>query len=134
MTAMATTAAASMSRVVRLSDNNLSLTASPNHQCEDCRDRKEYAVHDTKRPRGLEHRTLLVGFEIDTRPTDCNARKVHCPRFRRRFGAICISNEAQDIYGTNKGANEAEVDDGDEQSISLCAVIGKEGRNGPDGT
>jgi len=48
------------------------------------------------------------------------------------MGAVCGADEAQFIDSGDKCADEAEVDEGDEEGIGACAVVGEERCDGPD--
>ncbi|KFY45031.1 hypothetical protein V495_03139 [Pseudogymnoascus sp. VKM F-4514 (FW-929)] len=86
------------------------------HESQHTRKEKEQAVHNRQRPTRLEHRTRLA-------QRDPIAAEAGTPQQRKGSRGVDAPDE---------GADEGEVDEGDEAGVVLGAVVGEEGADGPD--
>lgn len=132
---VASTPPVSMSRDVRLP--NISLLPAlllvameeRHHACNE----EEYAVHDPKREARLQHRALLVGSKVQrVRSDTAQYAKVDLVGVARCHGrAVLVRYAAQLVYTCDQGADEAEIDEGDEAGVGFRAVVGEEGADCP---
>ena len=86
---------------------------------QDRRDEEEDGVHDAKRPRCLEHRTVLVDVGRPRRiAANAEIAKWAEADVDGRGGEVCavgLADAAQLVVSGDEGADEAEVDEGDEE-------------------
>lgn len=95
------------------------------------RHRKKHGVHNGKRPRRLEHGARLVHRP----PEPGNAHIVNpvvpdLPR-RRRVRAVGPLDGAQEINARDERAEEAQVDEADEEGVVRRAAVGDEREEAP---
>ena len=104
-------------------------------QRQDERDEEEHRVHNPKRPRRLQHRAVLVDIDrpwriaadakIAERPeSDVDGRELEAC-------AVGLADAAELVVGGNEGADEAEVDEGDEEGRAAGGAEAEEGHDGP---
>ena len=110
------------------------LLVPPMHESQHTSKEKEQAIHNRQRPARLKHRTRLAQRNpIPPKPHTPQQRKASRVRSRRRqTGAVIPRDAAEGVDPPDEGADEAEVDEGDEAGVVLGAVVGEEGANGPD--
>lgn len=104
------------------------------HEGQHTRKEKEEAVHNRQRPARLEHRTRLAQLNPIASKRDIpQQRKASRVRSRRRqTGAVIPGDAAEGVDAPDEGADESEVDEGDEAGVVLGAVVGEERADGPD--
>jgi hypothetical protein len=101
---------------------------------EQAGEEEEYAVHDAEGPARLEHGARLVGgdaigVEVGL-GEDAQGERV---ALGRGAGAIVAADVAQGADAADEGADDAQVDEGDEVGVVARAVVGEEGEDAPDG-
>ena len=103
------------------------------HPSQDGGEEEHDAVHDAKREACLEHRAGLVGLEVKVGarhgPESAEAG-VPVPVLGQ-VRAVGVGNVAQVPHAGNEGADEAEIDEGDEAGVGRRAVVGKDCKEGP---
>lgn len=104
----------------------LDLVMIPMDPRQDRRDEEEDAIHDTKRPAGLEHRARLVRVDIQRIDTPTQKAKVVIG-----VAAVDVLDEAQVVHAGDEGAHEAEVDEPDEARVGAAAVVREEREERP---
>jgi hypothetical protein len=114
--------------------HNHLLLVSPMHESQHARKEKEETIHNRQRPARLEHRTRLAQRNpIPPKTHTPQQRKASRVRSRRgQAGAVIPRDAAEGVDPPDEGADEAEVDEGDEPGVVLGAVVGEEGADGPD--
>jgi hypothetical protein len=81
-------------------------------------------LHDSKRPACFEHRTLFIHVVLVSVARDGNqaeigaVRPICCPS-----AAICIADTSKLIYGTDKSADEKQIDERDKFGGMACARV-----------
>jgi hypothetical protein len=104
-------------------------------QRQDERDEEEDRVHDSKRPRRLEHRTVLVDVYRPSRTAADSkvAERSECDVDGRRgeVRAGGVADAAELVVCCDEGADEAEVDEGDEERGAAGRAEADEGHDGP---
>lgn len=93
---------------------------SPQQECQHTGDEEKDGAHDSKRPARLEHGTVLV--DVGARLSAIAALSSIIPQDAeidvdvtgREIGAIGSGNASQLVDASNEGADEGEVDQGDE--------------------
>ena len=92
---------------IALLDHDVPIVPLPMHEQQQERgDGKEDAVHDTKSKACLEHGAILIG-------------------------AVCICDVSELVYTSDQGADEADVDEGDENGGIAGGFAAEHGSNGP---
>lgn len=86
-------------------------------------DRKGKDVDDAQRERSLVHRTLLVQVDVEVAALGAHAR--------REASTVLVGDAAQDDDTADEGADEEEVDEGDEHGIVSGGCVGDDGRDDP---
>lgn len=90
-------------------------------------------VDDAERESGLEHDAGLVRVPADARSGDGDvadgARPGGCAV--RPVGAVGVGDAAEVVDTGDEGADEAEVDKGEEAGVGGGAVVGEDGEEGP---
>ncbi|KFZ21492.1 hypothetical protein V502_02930 [Pseudogymnoascus sp. VKM F-4520 (FW-2644)] len=110
------------------------LLVAPMHESQHTREEKEKTVHNRQRPARLEHRTRLAQLDPITPKRDISQqRKASRVRSRRRqTGAVIARDAAERVDAPDEGADEGEVDEGDEAGVVFGAVVGEERADCPD--
>lgn len=89
--------------------------------------KEEDAIHDTKSEARLEHRTRLIDINPERvkvgGPHGAQVDKVRVASVDG--GAVHVADPAQIKDGGDEGADESEVDKGDELRVGGGAVVGK---------
>jgi len=117
-------------------DDLLLATLMPpaDHGSQEARNKKEDAIHDAKGPRGLEHTAGLVdGDAVGVHfglAEDAEGQRV---ALGGNVAAVVAADAAQVPDAGDEGADEAQVDEGDEVAVGARAVVGEEGADGPHG-
>lgn len=88
------------------------------------RDEEQDSEDDSESKRGLEHGAPLLCAQIDVEAIVGGEAKV-------KVGAVGGGDAAQLVDGGYEGAEEANVDEGDEAGVIGGAVVGEEGEEGP---
>ena len=123
-----------MSGIVCLTNVRI-LPALPSARVEEgqhARNEEENAIHNPKGKGSLKHRTLLVATKMPSIPTDGYVGKIDlvgiasCDR-----STVFVGYAAQLVDACDQGADEAEVDEGDEEGVVLGAAVGEEGADCP---
>lgn len=93
-------------------------------------DGKEDGVHNGKSPRSFKHGAWLVDGPREAR--DAHIMHLVVPNLVSR-GILTIGklDSAQEVNAGDEGAEEAEVDKGDEERVVGGAAVGEEGEEGP---
>lgn len=139
MTPTPTAPSMSMSRIMRLPHINILLlptTPPPHKQRQHTRKEKENTIHNPKRPTRLQHRARLINRHIkatDRRGMASNTDAEEGIIGRGHAAAAVLVDIAELVDARDKGADEAQVDEGDEPGVGFRAVVGEEGGDGPDG-
>ena len=135
MASVRAASSASMPRVMRLLDNDpIPLVPAPHKQRQQARDGEEDAVHDPERKGGLQHRARLVCGEVEpVHGHGAQGAGDGVGGVVGDVGAVCVGDEAELVDAADEGADEEEVDEGDEESVGAGAVVGEEGRDRPGG-
>jgi len=111
-----------------LDDDTVVAVVAVHKEGQDGCDEEEDDVHDSKRPRGLEHGALAVGVDAESSTTDGEKTQVGAVRTTSTpVGAVSIGNAAQSVDGSDEGAHEEKVDKGNEFGRVLCARVEEEG-------
>jgi hypothetical protein len=93
---------------------------------------EEDAVHNAKRPRGLEHGAGLVGAQVEVGVGEGDAAgRRGVGAVAGEAGAVRVGNAAQVVDGGDEGADKGGVDEGDEAGVGRGAVVAEEGEDGP---
>ncbi|EEP77664.1 conserved hypothetical protein [Uncinocarpus reesii 1704] len=100
-----------------------------------CRKKERYRIQNPKRKRGLEHRAdlLRVAAERVIRPATPNAKGAQAQEeaAAAEVVAVFVDDAAEEIDAGDEGAEETEVDEGDEDGGALGAAVADEGLKGP---
>lgn len=109
----------SMSAIVRV--NNDLLLFVPNKQGQKARKGKEDDVHDAKRPARLEHTTGLIDADMDAMTIEANTTQIATNGPAGiglgDGGAVGVADEAQLVDTRDERADNADVDEGDEEGV-----------------
>ncbi|KAK0102639.1 hypothetical protein ONS95_006243 [Cadophora gregata] len=100
---------------------------------QNTRNKKENGIHNPKGKARLLHRALLIGAEIET-PHSRGAKIAKRDgvwRTRGHVRAVLVGDVAQGVDAADEGADEEEVDEGDEAGVVGGAVVGEERGDGP---
>lgn len=91
---------------------------------------KEDGVHNSKGPRSFKHGAWLVHAPREAR--NAHIMNLVVPNLVSR-GILTIGklNSAQEVYAGDEGAEEAEIDKGDEERVVGGAAVGEEGEEAP---
>lgn len=122
---------------IRLLNNHLPIIPLPMHkQQQKARDGKEDAIHDAKRKARLQHRTMLVCVQMERRLPG-NTIIVDGDgeiAVGGEVGAVRIAYVTELVNASDEGADEAEVDEGDEEGRVPRRFAAEDGRDGPGGS
>jgi hypothetical protein len=135
MTSVASTASMSSPLIVRLlNHNSISLLSSPNNQRQETCKGEENAIHNAKRKACFQHCAALIGSDVDSiNGGTSQGPEVQSVRGSRgHIGAVGVRDMAELIDAGDEGANEAKIDEGDEECIVVGAVVREECCDGPD--
>lgn len=92
---------------------------------------KEDAVHNGKSPAGLEHGAGLESLPVKGATRDV-AADIVCPDSTGGgVVALGVADVAQVVDGGDEGADNGNVDEGDEEGVGGRAVVAEEGEDGP---
>lgn len=91
---------------------------------------KENSVHNSKCPRSFQHGAGLVDTPREAR--NAHIMNLVVPNLVSR-GILTIGklDSAQEVYAGDEGAEEAEIDKGDEERVVGGAAVGEEGEEAP---
>lgn len=111
----------------------IALGATGDQESEHAGEEEKDAVHDAKDPAGLEHGARLV--DVEPHATQGDGAQHAEADDRVRVGcdatAVVVPDAAQLVDAGDQGADEAEVDEGDEECVGARAVVGEECVDGP---
>ena len=119
---------------LRLDHDDLLLLAAAMHERQRAREEEEDAVHDRQCPARLEHRTGLPQANIVS-PKVRAIQQLEAARGvagGAEGAAVVGADAAEGVDTADEGADDAEVDEGDEVRVVLRAVVGEECAGGPD--
>ena len=134
MRSMRATSAMTMSRIMRLLNHDLLLFPPTMKTSQQTRDEEEDAIHDSKRKTSLQHRTGLIHIDGESRNTARDIAEIDgVGRAGTDAGARVFADEAQFIDRGDEGADETEIDEGDEEGVGFRAVVGEERCDCPGG-
>ncbi|KAK4064469.1 hypothetical protein Trihar35433_7986 [Trichoderma harzianum] len=107
--------------------NNDAIAMHPRSKCSNG---KENSVHNSKCPRSFKHCARLVDPPREAR--DAHIMNLVVPNLVSR-GILTIGklDSAQEVYAGDEGAEEAEIDKGDEERVVGGAAVGEEGEEAP---
>lgn len=121
---------------ITLFHHHLLIIPLPVHEEQQkARDRKEDAIHDSKRKARLQHRAILVRIQMERRIAvdaiiiDREGEVVVVGK----MGAIGLRNVAEFVDASDEGADEAEIDEGDEEGGVAGGFAAKDRGDGPGG-
>jgi len=118
-----------------LNHDSLIPTSLTNEERQQTRDKEEDTVHNAERETRLQHRTGLVGIDVEALDACSHGAEINgVRRARGDLGAVGVRDEAQFVDARDKGTNEADVDEGHEEGVGFGAVVGEERADGPGGT
>lgn len=121
---------------ISLLNHHLLLFPLPTHeQQQEARNSKEDAVHDPERKARLQHRAILIRVQAEWR-ISADAIVVDGEREVAvvfESGAVGSGDVAQFVDAGDEGANEAEVDEGDEEGGVTGGFAAEDGGDGPGG-
>lgn len=98
------------------------------------RNGKEDAIHDPECKARFAHRAFLVGIQTQGRCITADAIVVDGDgeaAVGGEVGAVCVGNVAKFVDAGNEGADEAEVDEGDEHGGIAGRLAPDYGEDGP---
>lgn len=107
--------------------HNNAITMHPRSKCSGG---KEDGVHNRKCPRSFKHGARLVDPPSQAR--NAHIMNLVVPNLVSR-GILTIGklDSAQKVYAGDEGAEEAEIDKGDEERVVGGAAVGEEGEEAP---
>ena len=121
---------------VRLCNLRLpSIPASVHEKQQNARYEKEDAIHYAKCKARLQHRAILIGIEMEGRISadaiiiDGHGEVTVCGE----ACAVCVGDVAKFVDAGDEGADEAEVDEGDEDGGIAGGFATENGYDGPGG-
>lgn len=121
---------------VGLLHHHLPIVPVPVHeQQQECRDGEKDAIHDAESKARLQHGAILVDVEVEGRGA-ADAVVVDGEgevAIGRETGAAGFCNVAKFVDPGDEGADEAEVDEGDEEGGFAGGFAAEHGRDGPRG-
>lgn len=119
-----------------LLNNDLPLILLMNKQGQESRPSKEENLHNAQREGRLEHSAGLIHLQ---RERVTRALAILAERAERDpdhagvpVGAVSVGDEAELVDGGDEGADEAEVDEGDEERGAFCCGEAEERVDAPE--
>lgn len=116
-----------------LLDDDLPLIGSAVDEQHEEGEEEEDAVHDAEGEAGLEQRAVLVDVDVEAierHAADLAQRDIQA-RGLGDGAAALVGDEAQLVHGGDQGTDEAEINQGHEERVALCAAVAEEGVDAP---